>query len=110
MIPCDDCEATWSAYGEGPPCGGSRDLAACDQITEPLHEDNAAAWALFDLVRDQHVMGPQGPASMSLVAACHGCDLLAIPDSDRLQMIYRVRAAYHAAVAALVKKRTGGKG
>jgi hypothetical protein len=103
MIPCTDCIETWAAYDEIPPCGGTMDLSACDQITEPLHADNAAAWAVYDLVRDQHVAGMSGPVGVSLPAMTAACDLLGIPADERLPIVYRVRSAWHAAIYAALR-------
>ena len=101
MIPCDDCIGTWEAYGEEPPCGGTRDLSKCDQVTEPLHEDNQVAWTLYSLVSDQAVMGPGGPVALSLPAVVAACDLLEIPAAARMELAVRVRATWRAVMDQL---------
>lgn len=101
MINCDDCQATWAAYGEETPCGGTKDLSQCDQITEPLLNENAPAWALYSLCRDQTVMGVNGPVALSLPAVVAACDLLEIPAVERLDLALKVRAAWHAAMGRI---------
>lgn len=76
----------------------------CDECVPEVHPENKKAFEVFNIIKNQHIMGFGGPVDLDLKSLEFAMEVVGIKDEDKKDIFNKVYLAYQTSLRKILEK------